>query len=214
MNEIDSTVGFVVEIYEENTGCIRELLELRAVEVSLIETVLHIDSFEPHHAYELESEDITALNCEFALAIDDREWLVMLRRRIPLDDLPYQVHTNRELALMLSGEKPLSVFHLEAPSEDNAYQDIEKFFEPHVASGRLVQREVTNEGCSQSLDDIRTVLYALPNEAWRIDAYLMMKSVARRCGWNEGFERMEGRLLGYTEEQNDLFMAFLRRQRP
>ncbi len=213
MNEIDSTVGFVVEIHEENTGCIRELLELRAVKVSLIETVLHIDSFEPHHTYELDSEDIAALNCEFDLAIDVREWRVMLRRRIPLDDLPYQVHTNRELALMLKGEKPLSVFHLEAPYENSAYQDVERFFEPHVASGQLVHREVTDEGCIQSLDDVRTVLYALPNEAWRIDAYLLLTNVARRSGWNEGFERMEGRLLGYTEEQNDLFMEFMRQHR-
>ena len=44
---------------------------------------------------------------------------------------------------------------------------------------------------------IRHVFYARPSEAWRIDAFTMMMAAAARAGWSEGFERLEGRLLGY-----------------
>jgi len=50
----------------------------------------------------------------------------------------------------------------------------------------------------------RRVLYALPNEAWRIEAYLLLWKTAEKSGWNAGFERMEGSLLGYEDWQHDL----------
>jgi hypothetical protein len=49
----------------------------------------------------------------------------------------------------------------------------------------------------------RRVLYALPGEQWRIDAYLLLWKTAKEAGWNEGFERMEGSLLGYEDWEND-----------
>jgi hypothetical protein len=50
------------------------------------------------------------------------------------------------------------------------------------------------------------VLYALPREAWRIEAYLLLWKTAEKSGWNAGFERMEGSLLGYEDWQNDYHM--------
>jgi hypothetical protein len=32
-----------------------------------------------------------------------------------------------------------------------------------------------------------SVLYALPSEQWRIDAYLLLWKTAKKLGWNEGF---------------------------
>jgi hypothetical protein len=47
-------------------------------------------------------------------------------------------------------------------------------------------------------------------EAWRIDAYIIMMAAAAKAGWSEGFERLEGRLLGYEEWQTDLHLERLR----
>jgi len=54
------------------------------------------------------------------------------------------------------------------------------------------------------------VFYAKTAEAWRIDAYIMMMVAAAKAGWNEGFERLEGTLLGYQEWQNDVHIERLR----
>ena len=54
------------------------------------------------------------------------------------------------------------------------------------------------------------VLYALPEESWRINAYILLLKTSKKSGWSEGFERMEGSLLGYTDEQNDAYLEFLR----
>jgi hypothetical protein len=48
-----------------------------------------------------------------------------------------------------------------------------------------------------------TSILALPGEQWRIDAYLLLWKAAEKSGWNEGFERLEGTLLGYEDWQND-----------
>jgi hypothetical protein len=39
----------------------------------------------------------------------------------------------------------------------------------------------------------------------------LLKKTAQMCGWNEGFERMEGTLLGYTDEQNDIYIEMIYR---
>jgi hypothetical protein len=57
---------------------------------------------------------------------------------------------------------------------------------------------------------IRHVLYARSAEAWRIDAYIMMLAAAAKARWSEGFERLEGSLLGYEEWQTDLHLERLR----
>jgi hypothetical protein len=135
---------------------------------------------------------------------------VVLEPWHPLDDRPDQVHTNRELALMLAGSKPLAAFVDVHPSVDGAFGIPEREFEPHVASGLIVKRDVIEppsaderpiEGLRRGT---RLVLYALKGEEWRINAYLLLRRTAAKSGWNEGFERMEGSLLGYEDWQNDV----------
>jgi hypothetical protein len=114
---------------------------------------------------------------------------------------PYVIHTNRELELMLQGTKPLAAFSEVLELSYDEWIIPEKAFAPHVARGAIVKREHIFAG---PLDrKSRSVLYALPNEEWRIDAYLLMWEVAQKSGWNESMERMEGRLLGYEEWQCD-----------
>jgi hypothetical protein len=85
----------------------------------------------------------------------------------------------------------------------------EREFEPHVASGLIVKREVIEPPAADARPikgqrrGSRRVLYALRGEEWRINAYLLLQKTASKSGWNEGFERMEGSLLGYEDWQND-----------
>lgn len=39
-----------------------------------------------------------------------------------------------------------------------------------------------------------------------------MKATGAKVGWSEGFERMEGYLLGYEERQNDLYIELMYRK--
>jgi hypothetical protein len=50
------------------------------------------------------------------------------------------------------------------------------------------------------------VLYALPGEEWRIDAYLQLWETFKKTGWTAEMEREEGTLLGYEDWQNDIHM--------
>src|SRR5438128_1255759 len=104
-------------------------------------------------------------------------------------------HEGRELELMLAGRKPLAMFVEIVPYESGIIPDEE--FAPHVAAGRIVMREVfkTDLRLPASVRDgrVRHVLYALPNEAWRIDAMLLLFDVYdQQGGWDAGLERMTG----------------------
>lgn len=113
---------------------------------------------------------------------------------------PYPIHTNRELELMLEGKKPFAAFVDVHPKNHDAEVIPEKDFAPYVEKGTFVRHEHITFGLPHGT---RRVLYALPNEQWRIHAHLLLWETADKIGWNEGFERMEGRLLGYEEWQND-----------
>jgi hypothetical protein len=122
--------------------------------------------------------------------------------------LGYQIHTNRELGMMLRGEKPLAVF-----------ADVEGFFpalvlrylrifDRHARTGRFIKRE------HRVPIDIRgnhhvllTILYALPEQAWRIDSMIELCNHIPAGPWTDEHERMAGTLLGYTDSQNDTWIA-------
>jgi hypothetical protein len=116
-------------------------------------------------------------------------------------DYPYVIHTNRELELMLQGTKPLAAFSevFELSYDEEIIP--EQAFAPHIAQGTIIKRELIFIGPLNKKS--RRVLYALPSEVWRIDAYLLMWEVAKKTGWNESLERIEGRLLGYAEWECD-----------
>ncbi len=118
-------------------------------------------------------------------------------------DRPYLVHTDRELELMLAGSKPLAHFydvHPEEPSEDIIPAEA---FAPYVAEGRFLTRayvELSNRAPPKGNEHIRGTLhvfYARASEEWRIDAYILMQATSAKSGWSEGFERLQGALLGY-----------------
>lgn len=59
----------------------------------------------------------------------------------PMSELPYTVHTGRELELMLAGTKPLAVFFDQYPDEPCEKIIPENAFRPHVEAGKFEQRE-------------------------------------------------------------------------
>jgi hypothetical protein len=121
-------------------------------------------------------------------------------------ELPYRVHGGRELDLMLKGVKPLSVFsHVETPS--NLARFLTKYFEPLVECGMLVSAKIDDDGSVAP-----TLMFALPGEAWRFEAYRLMADAARATNWNDALERIEGALLGYSSEQNNYWISHRKRK--
>ena len=122
--------------------------------------------------------------------------------------LPYEVHTGRELEFMLARGKPLAHFSDAYPCEPNEEIFPELAFAPYVGSGLFETRDFV-ELLSEPppghphIRGIRHLFYARRSESWRIDAYIVMMRAAEKDGWSEGFERLEGCLLGYEEWQTD-----------
>lgn len=193
-------------------------LEVESAELICAPIMIPPVDFHPEFEYELDDDDIVRINGALKMDIERKQGCsAYLRPRRRLDDLPYKVHTNRELTLMLAGSKPLAAFAEDYPRA-TAHEIIpESIFEPYVLSGRFVKREkiysgskgagVRHDGAYRS---IRRVLYAQRDEAWRIDAYLLLHEVAAYSGWNDSFERIEGTLLGYEQWQNDAYIRMMR----
>lgn len=124
--------------------------------------------------------------------------------------LSYEIHTNRELEFMLKGIKPLAYFH-DMIFDDHDMWESDKEFEHQVELGTFVKHEV-RELCEpytfngHLIKGEWTRFYALKNEAWRIPAFILLKKILRKHGWSDALERMEGSLLGYTDEQNDEYL--------
>jgi hypothetical protein len=121
-----------------------------------------------------------------------------------LRHLPYLVHTNRELGLMLRGIKPLSYFAIIVGDEPECLLRYWRFFHRHVEAGRFVKREHFEQVPDLPHLRIRRVFFALPGEVWRIDA---LSRLLQETGiWSADKERRFGELLGYENWQNDIWM--------
>ena len=127
------------------------------------------------------------------------------------DSYPYLIHTNRELSLMLKGQKPMAVFahqKVEGFTKANAlsHQD----FTTHVASGLFAEHCRTLElgGPSATAVTVDYYFYTATGHDWRANAYWQVISTLHSGrGWCAALERLEGELLGYTDAQNDYHIA-------
>lgn len=123
--------------------------------------------------------------------------------------LGYQIHTNRELGMMLRREKPLAFFCDVEGAFPEAVLRYLRMFDRHVKLGTLVKREHREPFEFRGERRVAlTVFYSLPKETWRIDAMLELRSHIRATKtWTAEHERKEGALLGYTSAQNDIWIA-------
>ena len=88
---------------------------------------------------------------------------------------PYLIHTNRELGMMLRGEKPLSVFAYAQNQFPPTVVRYLRMFDRHWAKNRLVRDEDVRPpelGLNYSL---HTIYYALPGEEWRTAAMMELR---------------------------------------
>lgn len=109
------------------------------------------------------------------------------------------LHNRRELDLMLSSQKPMAAFLL-ADGVDEIEACSNQDFAPHVASGALVRfhRSIKNrEGAT-----LTYLIFTLPGEAWRAEAYCELMTVLYNYTWSAELELLEGRLYGYTHDEN------------
>jgi hypothetical protein len=158
--------------------------------------------------YHLGPDEFRVVAMAFDVAFDPGGRDAMLVPWHSIRDVPYLVHTNFELALMLEGRKSLAVFSDTDPSE--WLDDVMRRFDPFVAEGRFVQRKVTapmpkpwRASDGSVVDRCQQVYVALRGQEWRIDAFILLREVMEKSGWNEALERFEGSLLGYEDWQND-----------
>jgi len=175
---------------------------------------LEPDDLQPDALFDLAPDEAAWLAAHGTLAIDTPAFHVQLGRGFLDQDRPYRLHTGRELRMMLAGVKPLALFSDVLDDHPSPWTFPEDVFDPHVAAGRFVKREVIELGdVSPPHKGVRVLLYALAAEAWRIDAYLLLRDAGRREGWSDALERMEGSLLGYASWQNDAHLERLRAAR-
>lgn len=118
---------------------------------------------------------------------------------------PCALHTNRELEMMLAGTKPLAVFAHERvdgfeKSDALANQD----FATYVANGTLSEhvRTIARRMPDGSPLDIDYYFYTLHGEEWRVEAFSLLLDLMGRGAWCSQLEWLEGKLLGYGDEQN------------
>jgi hypothetical protein len=103
---------------------------------------------------------------------------------------------------MLAGSKPFAAFLLDGGlTEEQALSG--QPFQIHVNAGRIIRFEL---GVELGGLPMRRLLFALPGEEWRFEAYCtLMDSLSD--GWSEEKERQEGTLLGYTDAENDAHIS-------
>jgi hypothetical protein len=205
---------FVLEAIDQRTECVTSDVSFEVSDVAELCRMVGVTAaeFAAGAAHDLQARDVVQLKSRFKVAFEPEAGAVRLRHWHPLDGLPYKIHTGRELTLMLEGSKPLACFSGQYPPASDVEEIPDRLFDPYVEQGRFVRREyVMLAGyCGPALQRaglrMRIVMYALPHQEWRIDAMILLMDSAAKCGWSEGFERVQGSLLGYEDWQNDIFI--------
>lgn len=118
---------------------------------------------------------------------------------------PYAPHTNRELEMMLAGEKPFAMFaHERVDGFEKADALANQDFATHVAEGTLSEHLKTfrAKGPDETMLDIDYYFYARQGEEWRVEAFSLLLELLHRGAWCPQLEWLSGKLLGYSDEQN------------
>jgi len=193
---------FVIEFIGPSVGCISDEVTFETDDIVGLCEILNLEDCDvsPDLNYWLELSDVEKIKKRFGIMDKTPDTVALLRTWDQLDERPYKIHTNRELVMMLSGEKPFSAFS-ERCSVESEREYPEKYFDPHAKEGLFVKKIFfTGDGSRKT----RHILYAKVGEEWRIEAYRLLVVTAEKEGWNRGFERMQGTLLGYDDWQNDI----------
>lgn len=203
--------SFFVQLVDGQSGCV--VVEHASGQRSVTAVCEFIgcdrEEFMSAKRAELDEEQVERANKLFSLSIPPDYEFVDLLSWSEVDGLPYRVHTNIELPLMLERKKPLSMFTEMYPVPDGSSTIPEHLFDPYVENGLLSKLEYCEPmpHLAPAYHAMRVVLYALRGEEWRLSAYAMVRNLASKVGWEDNLIRLEGTLLGYAEWQNDVYIA-------
>ncbi|MGR9471073.1 hypothetical protein [Rhizobium leguminosarum] len=212
-----SQASFILSAFDLNLWC--SVLESKFMvdDLAALQAIIDADiDDDPDFTgfYSIDPDELIAINQRFDVGFDPASlnlpeieiWLERERKGRSIRDVPYLVHTNFELPLMLEGRKKLARFTDILPSTEEA-------FDRWVAKS-VLHKEVFVEPIPEALKPfaigpnhgaIRDVYYTLKGEEWRIPAMNLLWRAGG--GWNEHFERLEGMLFGYADWQIDWWIA-------
>src|SRR5690349_10425375 len=129
------------------------------------------------------------------------------------------IHTG-QIELMLENNKPLAMFYAFAEELPDEALIPETAFSQHVKEGRFVREEITVTDSHPQTGlpcYIKYVFFAKAGEQWRIPAMtLVVRTHHGMARTEEGVERIQHALLGYTEDETDAYRKrhFSHRRRP
>lgn len=201
----DGGVTLYYETLDPELRCVMTTTRVEAQSIEAVAKALDVDlaGYERSFALDLEAEDVAALRGVSTLGGVDQQAPARLRTPHRMDCLPYEIHTDRELRLMLNGAKPMAMFS-RGPGE--RFADIcGQPFHQFVAVGALLHgrfhllaRQLNNTFATYDI-------FSLPGEQWRSEAMRMLVEDMHAGAWTLGHELLEGALLGYSAEQNRIY---------
>lgn len=205
-----TTSPFILQMIDPHTGCAIAEARLHIHDLGALRRILGVDAGDAHaleYEHEVGPDTLGALGALSQPPFIPDPIFTRLSPWCSLRDVPYLVHTNFELPLMLEGRKPFAKFSDVYPVPWFEAQLAR--FDPYVQQRRFVRRIIDEPfenpitSLGTELRGIRRAYFSLPDEAWRIDAHLLLEAVAAKSGWNASLTRFEGSLLGYEDWQND-----------
>lgn len=124
-------------------------------------------------------------------------------------------HTGRELELMLTGDKPLSMFYDDADQEPDERIIPEVQFDEYVVSGVFAKGvrifDLAIHPKTRRPVRVRYVLYALKSEEWRIPAMFLVIETGRMIETpSKAIDWITSRLLGYSDEDIEKHFGYKR----
>jgi len=219
---LKTTHRFILQAIDPYLGCPVAEMMLRVNDLDRLREILGeeaADDADLRGIYSIGHGELLAIDNQYGVRFEPEGRECRLARAHSIRDAPYLIHTGFELFLMLEGMKPFAKFSVEYPTEGDEFPE-ETLFEPHVQAGTLIKRVMvkpfekpvsTSNG--RAFEGMRHLFYARRGEEWRIDAYNLIWKQLAHGPWNDTLERLEGSLLGYTDEQNDWWIAHIKHQR-
>ena len=163
----------------------------------------------------LDSDELFKINKLFGTDFDPGDNDACLFAWSASDGLPYRVHAGREIMLLMSGRKQLATFAGIFPENEAMVEIPDHLIDKLVENGRFVKVEYCelNPVGNNYYRGMRYVLVSPKNESWRINAYILLQKTAGMVGWSEPLTRLQGSLLGYSDQENDEYAECVRNRK-
>jgi len=198
----------MIDVIDTATRSWIERKQLLLPDLPELINLMELKDFEFGGVYELEPRDLRRLEDKYGFSFEAKDRPGEIAVFDKEEFFWENSHTGRELLLMLAGKKPLAAFVEEHPLRTEQSSIPEAYFDPYVAEGRFLKKVEISR--SKRTGGIRRVLYAVPDQQWRMESYIMLWELAEKHGWNDGFEKIEGYLLGYETEIDPFFGLTIR----